>query len=46
MTEGGPVFADHLHRDQVAGGGGERTGLAEQGVSVMLAPEDTIVSLR
>ena len=38
MTEGGPVFADHLHRDQVVGGGRESAGLSEQSVGVMLPP--------
>ena len=38
MTEGCPVFADHLHRDQVVRGWRERAGLAEQRVGVMLPP--------
>lgn len=38
MTEGGPVFADHLHRDKVVRGGRESAGLPEQRVGVMLPP--------
>ena len=40
MTEGCPVLADHLHGDQVVGGGGQRPGAAKQRVCVMLPPVD------
>ena len=38
VTEGCPVLADHLHRDQIIGGGREGAGAAKQGVCVMLPP--------